>query len=211
MDDRDESRRTTSRRATRAAGDRSSKLANILMKLKDSVAAKLDLPDEVRETMMQARKVTSMIARRRAERELAAALRFIDLVELDRHLTAVQAGIADEPAHFHLSEQWRTKLVEGGIEAAAEFPGGAVAPLPQLVHQARRERDTGKPPGAGKALFRHISAVLKADAANAAKRGANAEAGADAERADLADASDDDDDADADGDADDAADERAES
>ncbi len=194
MDDRDESRRTTSRRATRAAGERSAKLANILMKLKDSVAAKLTLDDEVRESMLRARRITSMIARRRAERELAAALRFVDLVELERHLAAVQAGIADEPAHFHLTEQWRTKLVEGGIDAAADFPGGAASPLPQLIHQARRERDTGKPPGAGRALFRHISAVLKTDGANAGKAQADIEAGAEAERANLTDPSDERDD-----------------
>jgi ribosomal 50S subunit-associated protein YjgA (DUF615 family) len=30
-----------------------------------------------------------------------------------------------------------------------------------LIQNARRERDTGKPPGAARALFRHVMQALK--------------------------------------------------
>jgi ribosome-associated protein len=112
----------------------------------------------------RARAVTSQIARRRAERALAGDLRRVDLDDLETRLANVQATGTAEPRLFHLAEHWRTRLIEEGIAAAATFPGGAQEPLPTLIHQARRERDTGKPPGAARALFRHVLAVLKAQA-----------------------------------------------
>ena len=57
---------------------------------------------------------------------------------------------------------WRAKLLEGGVAAAATFPGGVGDELPRLIDAAQRERATGRPPGAARALFRHIATDLKA-------------------------------------------------
>jgi ribosome-associated protein len=161
-DDREESRRQVARRQRRKAGDRSARLANTLMKAPESSLGKLGLDDDLREAVDRARAVTSPIARRRAERALAGDLRRIDLAELETRLANVQETGAAEPRLFHLAEKWRTRLIEEGSAAAAEFPGGNQDPLPALIQQARRERDTGRPPGAARALFRHVMAVLKA-------------------------------------------------
>ena len=53
-------------------------------------------------------------------------------------------------------------MLEGGLAAAAGFPGGVAEPLPRLIEQAQRERATGRPLGAARALIRHIAAALKA-------------------------------------------------
>jgi ribosomal 50S subunit-associated protein YjgA (DUF615 family) len=50
----------------------------------------------------------------------------------------------------------------GWVAAAATFPGGAGDELPRLIDAAQRERATGRPPGAARALFRHIANALKA-------------------------------------------------
>lgn len=163
--DRDESRRALARRQVRTAGDRSARVANTLMKVSASTITKLDLDDELREAIESARAVKSLIARRRAERALAGELRRIDLRDLETRLANVQATGSAEPRLFHLAEQWRERLIAEGTAAAAEFPGGNQPPLPTLIHQARRERDTGKPPGAARALFRHVLEVLKAEPA----------------------------------------------
>ena len=169
--DDQESRRTQARRERRKAGDRSADLANALMKLPASALAKLELDEDLREVIDRARAITSMVARRRAERALAGDLRRHDLVALARRLANVHATGAAEPQLLHAAERWRTRLIEEGLAAAAEFPGGSVEPLPQLIAQARRERDTGKPPGAARALFRHVVTVLKAQAAAPADDG----------------------------------------
>jgi ribosomal 50S subunit-associated protein YjgA (DUF615 family) len=53
-------------------------------------------------------------------------------------------------------------MIEEGVAGAAEFPGGCDDALVRLIDAARRERDTGRPPGAARALFRHVIEVLKA-------------------------------------------------
>jgi len=161
-EDDGESRRAIARRQTRKAGDRSAKLARTLMELKQSSLDKLDLDDDLREDIVRARAVTSPIARRRAERTLAGDLRHVDLVDLAERIANVEETGNADPRLFHLAEQWRAKLIEGGIGAAADFPGERGDPLAQLIERAQRERDTGKPPGAARALFRHVFAMLKA-------------------------------------------------
>jgi len=166
VDDRDdregESRRQIARRAQRTAGERSARLAQALMKLPASALGKLGLDEDLRGAVDRARAVTAHVARRRAERALAGELRGIDLVELEAKLARVHATGAADARTFHLAETWRARMIEGGVPAAAEFPGGAGDPLPRLIEQAQRERDTGRPPGAARALFRHIAAVLNA-------------------------------------------------
>jgi ribosomal 50S subunit-associated protein YjgA (DUF615 family) len=92
-----------------------------------------------------------------------ADLRRTDLVALDAKLAQVQATGAAEPQQFIWPSSgapgW---MIEEGLAAAAEFPGGAAEPLPQLIASAQRERATRKPPGAAHALFQYIVAVLKA-------------------------------------------------
>lgn len=158
----DESPRQARKREQREAGDRSGRISRELMQWKDSALAALPITEELREEIDKARRIKSQIARRRAERELAAVLRAIDLDELEAYMISVKATGNADNRMLHKAEQWRARLIEEGSAAAAEFPGGNVDPLPQLIQKARRERDTGKPPGAARALFRHIMAVLKA-------------------------------------------------
>ncbi|MCW5807847.1 MAG: DUF615 domain-containing protein [Deltaproteobacteria bacterium] len=161
-DDDEESRRTAARRATREAGDRSGRLARELMKVSDALLGKLEVDEGLRDTIAQARAVTSPIARRRAERTLAGDLRR-ETCALEQQLANVRATGAAEPARLHLAERWRTRLLEEGLDAIAELPGGDPEHvLPGLIAQARRERDTGKPPGAARALFRAIVERLEA-------------------------------------------------
>jgi ribosomal 50S subunit-associated protein YjgA (DUF615 family) len=153
MTDRDgESRRQIARRQQRKAGDRSARLAHTLMEVPASTIAKLELDDDLREDVERARAVTSPIARRRAERTLAGDLRGVDLVALADRISNVQDTGGTDVQAFHLAERWRTTLIEGGIGAAVDFPGDRGEPLAQLIDNAQRERDTGKPPGAARAL-----------------------------------------------------------
>jgi ribosomal 50S subunit-associated protein YjgA (DUF615 family) len=159
----DRSARQIARSKQRRAGDRSSRLANTLMKLGAAAANKLDVDDDLRASIDRARAVTSLIARRRAERTLAGELRRFDLTELEQQLADVETSNVDV-RHFHLAEQWRARLIDDDA-AIAEFPGGSDAELIRLVAAARQERSTGRPPGASRALFRHVAAALKHAAA----------------------------------------------
>lgn len=159
--DDDRTARQISRSKTKRAGDRSAKVALQLMKLKDHQLAKLDLEDELREEVVTARKVTSHIARRRAERTLAGELRHVDLAVLEDKLDKLEQHDAGDVRQFHEAERWRARLIEEGIAAAAELPGGHDDELPRLIDAAQRERDTGKPPGSARKLFRYVMTRLQ--------------------------------------------------
>jgi ribosome-associated protein len=163
MPDRDDDRtaRQIARGKRRKAGDRSARLATALMKLPAPALKKLELDEELRETIERARAVTAHIARRRAERTLAGELRRFDLPELDDQLARIDEAGSTDAQQFHLAETWRARLLEGGVAAAATFPGGVGDELPRLIDAAQRERATGRPPGAARALFRHIATALK--------------------------------------------------
>lgn len=168
-DNDDRSARQIARSQRRKAGDRSARLAHTLMKLPAPALKKLELDEELREAIERARGVTAHVARRRAERTLAGELRRFDLPELDEPLARIdEAGNADA-RQLHLAEQWRTKLIEGGVAAATTFPGGVGDELPRLIDAAQRERATGRPPGAARALFRYIARALKASASEVAR------------------------------------------
>lgn len=168
-DDDSKTARQIARSKQKRAGDRSADVANALMKLSDAAFKRLEVDDELRESIEIARKVTTHIARRRAERTLAGELRRVEIGEVEAALTKVQEHGSGDVRQFHLAEQWRAKLIEEGMTAAASFPAATDDELPRLVDAARRERETGRPPGAARALFRHISALLKAaDSANSA-------------------------------------------
>lgn len=131
------------------------------MKMSDSALARLRLDDDLRTEVDRARKVSSPIARRRAERSLAGTLRSADLDELESRLANVKAGGDAETRLFKMAEGWRERLIDE-TTIAADVPGGSSPDLHRLIHDARRERDTGRPRGAARALFRHVFAELKA-------------------------------------------------
>lgn len=146
-------------------------MARELMKLPASSLAKLNLDEDLRDAVERARAVTSMIARRRAERTVAAALRRVDLAALAARIANVRATGLGDPQRLHAAERWRERLIDqaDGLAAFhAAYPRADHAGLAQQVADARRERSGGKPPGAARALFRRISAVLE-DAATAAE------------------------------------------
>lgn len=165
MDDDGPDRRQLARRAVRDAGVTSAKLAQVLLALPASALPKLELDEDLHDEVVRARAVTSLIARRRAERTLAGQLRHVDLVALAAKIESVRTtGVAD-PRRFHLAERWRTRLIEepeAPAAFAAAFPTADHSRLAAMVAAARSERTLGKPPGAGRALFRHVDAVLSA-------------------------------------------------
>ncbi|HEY4238319.1 MAG TPA: ribosome biogenesis factor YjgA [Kofleriaceae bacterium] len=163
--DEDLSPRELKRRQTRLAGDQSAKLARELMQESDAVLGKLELDEELADAITDARRVTQLIARRRAERALAGKLRDHDLVDLAARLASVRTTGSVDTQRQHAAETWRDRLVAEGEAAIPAFPGGDPDhSLPRLVAQAQREHATGKPAGAQRALFRYLIDALRAAA-----------------------------------------------
>jgi ribosome-associated protein len=163
--DSGESRRQISRRNQRNAGDQSAQVAHTLMAISASALAKLELDETLLAAAQRARKIKSMIARRREERALAGALRRVDLDALQKRLTSVQSTGVSDTRLLHEAERWRAQLIAEGDDAVPAFcvayPTADSHSLFPLIANAKKEQLTGRPPGAARALFRFVSGVLK--------------------------------------------------
>jgi ribosome-associated protein len=159
-DDDERSARQIRSRQRRDAGEDSARLARALMNLSAAAVKKIVLDEDLQQSVLRAQAITSQNARRRAERTLAGDLRRHDTDELEDRLKKVQeTGNADTEL-FHQAERWRDRLIAEDA-ALAEFPGRTDDELPRLIDAARRERDVGKPPGAGRKLFRYVVEALR--------------------------------------------------
>lgn len=162
---RDKTNREIARGKVKREGDRSARIARQLMQLKEAHIRKLELDLELRDVVEAARKVTSPIARRRAERALAGELRRYELADIDAKLAKVHESNNLDTQAFHAAEKLRARLIDEGISAAADLAyRGDESELVRLIDAARKERDTGKPPGAQRKLFRHVTELLKTNA-----------------------------------------------
>ena len=158
-DDEEEprSRRQIRREELRDLGERSSRLAADFMKMSEAVLVKLDLDEDTRDAIKQARATKSHIARRRAERQLAGDLRRLDIEAVEKKIEELRGSEDANARRFHEAERWRARFVAEGTSAIAAFPGGGDDKLRELIDAAQRSK-----PGSSKALFRYVAERLKA-------------------------------------------------
>jgi ribosome-associated protein len=153
-------------------------LACELVELSDARLAQMPLSDELRALVVESRRITSHIARKRQLQFLAKQMR-----RREDELPPIRARLEHDrglerraSAELHRLERERDALVAGGDEAivglVARHPGVDRQQVRQLVRRAQSEAAAGKPPAASRALFRLLrdlatetDATARADAA----------------------------------------------
>ena len=123
---------------------------------------KLELPDDVREELAEVQRTPSHVAHKRQLAHLAKLMRAHheeDFAAARAALAKDRAAGAREAAALHRVEALRESLLgENGDSALAAFiaehPGTDHQHLRALTRQARRERETARPPRAQRELFR---------------------------------------------------------
>lgn len=142
------------------------KLGERLAGLTDAQLAKLPVPDDLLPHVLETRRITSHIARKRQLAFLAKQMRREDDATLDAIRDALdekgEAARLDTGA-MHRAEAWRDRLLEEGDAALSGFldahPDADRQQLRQLVRSALDERRKDKPPRAYRELFRAIRAL----------------------------------------------------
>lgn len=153
----------------RGRGERSARLARDLMQMKDNALAQIPLDEDLREEILHARSISSPIARRREERRLAGVLRDDDVEAIEEALSGQRDRDREAAAGFTRVERWRDRLVsgdDGDVDAFVTEHAPDPAALRELVDEARREKATGRPRGAGKRLFRYVRELVEEPAAD---------------------------------------------
>lgn len=141
-------------------------LATQLVALSPGRFARLNVPDDVREAIVEARRTTSHVAHKRQLAFVAKLLRRGD----DDTLAALHAAIDEtggHPAHDmttqrHLETLQQRLLDEGDAaldELAQQHPALDRQHLRSLIRQARREQAHNKPPHAVRKILQYLRAL----------------------------------------------------
>lgn len=139
------------------------KLGEELIALNARQLDTLPLPDDLRIAVEAAQKMTKHRALYRQRQFIGKVMRRHDAEPIQAALDKLRHPEREANARFHRVEAWRDRLsadISLTTEFVAEFPHIDRQQLGQKTRAAARERSTGKPVGAGKALFRFIDAHL---------------------------------------------------
>jgi ribosome-associated protein len=152
----DEERPSKSERKRRS--DDLQTLGEALIDLPDTELDALPLPDNLRDAVLLARKITAHGGLYRQKQYIGKLMRKIDAEPIRAALDARREREQVEALRFRRIEQWRDRLLQDGASAierlAAEVPSVDVAAVTDLVQRARAEQPTGDKSGASRALFR---------------------------------------------------------
>jgi ribosome-associated protein len=134
-------------------------LGAALVRLHEDQVRRLQLPEELRDAVLEAQQIRQHEARRRQLQYLGRLMRQADAEAIATQLADVKGESDAAKARFHALERWRDRLLED--EAAVtlwldQHPGSDAQQLRQLVRNARRELEEDRPPKASRALFRFL-------------------------------------------------------
>ena len=133
-------------------------LGRQLVGLDPAVLKGLPLDARLADAVEAARAMRAHGARKRQLQFIARLLRNLDAEPVREAVEALGAAARQSAAGHHRVEAWRDRLLEAGDTAVTELVaahGAANAQaLRQLLRNARREAQLGKPPASARKLFR---------------------------------------------------------
>jgi len=135
-----------------------------LVKLSREQLARIEMPDELREAVLECRRFTKHEAIRRQLQFIGKLMRDIDPEPLREQLSALEAPSRRQTALFHVAEKWRDELLadpQALDRFAKEFPAADASRLQALVEAARAERNKQASPRHARELFHAVNAVVR--------------------------------------------------
>ena len=138
-----------------------------LVKLSPEKLGRLDLPEVLREAVLDAQRFTKHEALRRQMQYIGRIMRDIDAGPIVEQLDALEAPSRKQTAVLHVVERWRETLIEDPAQVDAfvrEYPEADPQKLRALAVAAADEKRTTKPPRQFRELFHVLNAILQAHA-----------------------------------------------
>ena len=133
-------------------------LAKKLIAMPESRLKRMPMDDDLREEIEFARSIRAHGARKRQLMTVGKMLRKRDTEELIDAVNGIDQKNRQVNARFHHVETWRDRLVEGTDQELSELleqsPDINVQTLRQLIRNAKKEAQLGKPPAASRKLFK---------------------------------------------------------
>jgi ribosome-associated protein len=146
-------------------------LGEDLAAMSDTALAALDLPEGLRDALVEFRRTRSHEGRRRQLQYIGKLMRQVDAEPLREAVAQSQLGHAHDTLALHEAERWRSALLdddEALTRWAQDVPGTDLQQLRTLVRnaraQSRREAAPGEAPRQGRAyreLFQFLRTHLR--------------------------------------------------
>src|SRR5687767_8194920 len=128
-----------------------------LVELNDEQLAAVELPENLRDAVMEARRLEGKHeARRRQMQYIGKLMRHVDPDPIRESIAAYNAVSREATTRLHLLERWRARLLEDDnalTELVGAYPHTDAARVRVLLRNAERERAAGQPPKSFRALF----------------------------------------------------------
>ncbi|MFZ5483586.1 MAG: ribosome biogenesis factor YjgA [Pseudomonadota bacterium] len=119
---------------------------------------KMDLPEKLLAALLEYQRLTSHGALRRQMQFIGKVMREIEDVDgIVEQLAVLRGESASAKAEFHALERWRERLLadDGALtDWLSRHPGSDAQQLRQLIRNARKEAELGKPPKSSRELFK---------------------------------------------------------
>jgi ribosome-associated protein len=135
-----------------------------LVRLSAEQVARLDLPEELREAVLECKRFSKHEAVRRQMQYIGKLMRNIDAAPIVDQLAALQAPSRKQTALFHVAEKWREDILRDDdaiARFAAEFPAANQPRLRALAGAAREEKSKGQAPKHFRELFHAINNTVQ--------------------------------------------------
>jgi ribosome-associated protein len=119
----------------------------------------IDLPENLREAVLEARAMKRNEARRRQMQYVGKLMRQVDPVPIRTKINGFLSVSAEHTAQLHHIERWRERLLDDPqalSEFIAAYPEADSQQLRTLIRNTSDERARGKPPKNFRALFQMI-------------------------------------------------------
>lgn len=130
-----------------------------LIALSKERLAKIDMPERLRDALLDAQRFTRHEARRRQMQFIGKLMRGIDAAPLQAAMDEIKGVSEAANIRQHRLERLRTRLMEDEAvfaELARDFPAADIQHLRQLRRNALKEALQDKPPRAYRELFREL-------------------------------------------------------
>lgn len=143
------------------------KLVMEIIALGEGERARLDLDAKFLAGVQRASAMKASSGRNREIKYLTKLLQKQNLQQIQSWFNTRNSKHSEENRHFHALEKWRDRLIAEGDVALQQYlqqyPQTDRQQIRALIRSAVKERNTGKPVGAGRKLFR----ILRENSAQA--------------------------------------------
>jgi ribosome-associated protein len=139
-------------------------LGKELVNLPKEQFARLDLPEELRDAVVEAQHIHQHGALKRQLQYIGKRLRDVDAQHIREQVDTLTGQSKQAVATLHHIERWRDNLLAEGDSAleqlVTEFAHADRQYLRQLIRNAKKEMKENKPPKSARSLFKYLRELI---------------------------------------------------